>query len=93
MKEQILELIKKYVNVWDMERSGYGPVPIMQPEYHYLTTILEQLMCYREVRAIINWVGDVAMSEDGKFIIANLNESYAEDIILKAIEQYKSEQL
>lgn len=54
---------------------------------------LEHLMCYREVRAIMEWVGrgffDIPEFEDG--LLAILSVHYPAETIWEAIEQYKNE--
>lgn len=56
------------------------------------TDELTALMCYREVKAIIEWIGIDYLTTYEESIVESLNKSYHSDMIWEAIEQFKNEQ-
>jgi len=79
MKKQIFNLIDSYAGMWYSDKSK-------------LSKQIEALMCYREVKAIIQGRETVQLHNGADFLIHGiLKFDYPEDVIEKAIEQYKSE--
>ncbi len=80
MKEQIYELIDSYAGMWNADKTA-------------LASKMESLMCYREVKAVIDWVNWKWWEDEfTELLIEQLSINYSKEQILKSIEQYKSEQ-
>ncbi len=83
MKDEIsIIMLYLYENVQDGE------------EWDATVSELQRLMCYREVRALIEWAdpSGTVISEFQHEIITQLVKDYPESMILEAIEKVKKDQ-
>lgn len=86
MKEQINKLLTERIHI--VSTGNYHSVQGIIPT----SEALEQIMCYREVRAIIDWVNWKWWEDDfTEILIEQLSVAYTRETVLKAIDQYKSE--
>lgn len=89
MKDKILKIINNNISI---SQSGYmnGQADIEGVED--TVSELTALMCYREVRAIIEWLGIEHLVEEYEYVIVmQLKETYDTGLIWTAIEQVKNE--
>jgi len=87
MREQILETL------WKHDQDRYGVDMRGTSNVDKAADDLMQLMCYREVRAY--WTAYVDFNDPFDYnieqeILGSFYEEYPEEMLLKAIEQYKN---
>lgn len=81
MKDEILKIINTTVYYSDVTEGAKA------------ADELQRLMCYREVRAIIEWVRiDYFVPDYEEELVKQLENTYPTDMIWEAIEKVKKEQ-
>ena len=89
MKEQILDIIQKNVYSGDVYTDTDYPIF----GHDIAADELEQLMCYREVRAFFAGMGNPIdnLPNTAALMMEPIIKGYPIDVLTKAIEQVKNE--
>lgn len=91
MKNEILKILSVYGGHMFQDDFFDGDTLYLIGERQETIEQLLQLMCYREVRAIIEWIGIDYLMEYEESVVEQLGKTYDSDIVWDAIEQVKNE--